>query len=404
MPMHDDVDALVIGAGPAGSSAAILLASAGWRVAIVEKAGFPRRKVCGEYISGAAWELLEELGVGARIASVAGPEVRRVGLFADDVVIDAPMPRAAAFRSGRALGREHLDTILLERARACGAIAREGATCASVRREGEHYRVTVVERGGEAAVRARVVLGAHGAWEAGTLPTHAARSAGAPRDLLGFKAHFRNARLASDLMPLVLFPGGYGGLVTSDDGRTSLSCCVRREALARARERHRGARAGEALLAHIVEANRGVRAALAGAQVDGAWLSAGPIRPAIRRFRADGVFAIGNAAGEAHPIVAEGISMAIQSSFLLCERLARAGRETPEAALAAIAQAYEAAWRRNFATRVRAAALFASLTTHRSTRALSVRVLAALPSILTLGAHWSGKDRALRRVTAMDGA
>jgi len=40
-------DALVIGAGPAGSTAARLLAQAGWSVALVEKSVFPRRKVCG---------------------------------------------------------------------------------------------------------------------------------------------------------------------------------------------------------------------------------------------------------------------------------------------------------------------------------------------------------------------
>src|SRR5258706_10053567 len=78
VPMRDACDALVIGAGPAGTSAAILLASAGWRVTLVEKCEFPRRKVCGEYISGAAWPLLDQLGVGARIASPAGPEVRPV--------------------------------------------------------------------------------------------------------------------------------------------------------------------------------------------------------------------------------------------------------------------------------------------------------------------------------------
>ena len=114
-------DALVLGAGPAGSTAAILLAKAGWNVAIVEKAHFPRRKVCGEYLSGAAWPLLEELGVASRIASIAGPEVHRVGLFADRETLAAPMPRSASFRKGRALGREHLDTLLLEEAVASGA-------------------------------------------------------------------------------------------------------------------------------------------------------------------------------------------------------------------------------------------------------------------------------------------
>jgi flavin-dependent dehydrogenase len=376
--MPKPYDALIVGAGPAGSSAAILLACRGWRVLVMEKAQFPRRKVCGEYISGAAWPLLDELGVGARVAAAAGPEIRRVGLFADDAVMASTMPGAG--RQGRALGREHLDTILVERARECGAEVREGVAC-------ERIDDNV----------ANVVIGAHGAWEAGALPTNAPRRAARPRDLLGFKAHFRNARLPADLMPLVLFPGGYGGMVTTDGGRVSLSCCVTREALARSRASRRGHRAGEALLAHIVDTNRGVRETLLAASLEGAWLSAGPIRPAIRRFRADGIFAIGNAVGEAHPIIAEGISMAIQSSFLLCERLFEAGADASETALEAVGSDYEAAWRRNFAARTRAAAAFAALTTRHPTRAIAVRLLPRLPAFLTLGAHWSGKDRMLRR-------
>src|SRR2546423_14900087 len=56
-------DAIIIGGGPAGATAGILLARAGWRVVIVEKAAFPRRKVCGEFISATTWSLLDEMGI-----------------------------------------------------------------------------------------------------------------------------------------------------------------------------------------------------------------------------------------------------------------------------------------------------------------------------------------------------
>ena len=61
-------DALIIGGGPAGSAAAILLAKAGWRVTIVERKEFPRRKVCGEYLSATNWPLLESLGIAEPFA------------------------------------------------------------------------------------------------------------------------------------------------------------------------------------------------------------------------------------------------------------------------------------------------------------------------------------------------
>lgn len=159
-----------------------------------------------------------------------------------------------------------------------------------------------------------------------------------------------------------------------------------------------GAAAGDAVLAHVRASCRGVRTALAAAVQEGAWLAAGPIRPGLRRLREPGLFAVGNAMGEAHPIVAEGLSMAIQSAWLLCALLApqavapRAGHAEP--VLAALQRAYEHAWRRAFAPRIHAAGLFAGLATHEPTRALAAAVVRAAPALLTLGARWSGKTRA----------
>lgn len=175
----------------------------------------------------------------------------------------------------------------------------------------------------------------------------------------------------------------------------SFSCCIRRDALRRCREEHRGLGAGEAVIAHVAETCRGVREALAGARRDAAWLSAGPIRPGVRCLAQDGIFALGNAAGEAHPLVAEGISMAIQSAWLLGGHLASQGSLSDDALEAAGAQ-YRHSWRRHFSARVRASSLFASLTMSPATQALAIAILAHAPAILTWGAWWSGKSHALR--------
>src|ERR1035437_11110531 len=109
--MTSKFDAVIVGAGPAGSSAAIILARAGWSVALIEKQSFPRRKVCGECIAASNLPLLEALGIGAAFEGAAGPELRQVALMRGDQTIIADLPAAAheKYRWGRALGRETLD-------------------------------------------------------------------------------------------------------------------------------------------------------------------------------------------------------------------------------------------------------------------------------------------------------
>ena len=64
-------------------------------------------------------------------------------------------------------------------------------------------------------------------------------------------------------MPLLSFPGGYGGMVHTDHDCVSLSCCIRRDRLARCRRELPGASAGDAVLAYIMRSCAHVRDALA---------------------------------------------------------------------------------------------------------------------------------------------
>src|SRR3989442_597292 len=112
--------------------------------------------------------------------------------------------------------------------------------------------------------------------------------------------------------------------------------------------------AGDAVLAHIANACSALRDALGGARREGPWLATGPVRPGVRPFFIDGVFVTGNAAGEAHPAIAEGIGMAMQSAAMLCRTLIARPRPDREAA-----SDYEQRWRARAADpRQRAAGRF----------------------------------------------
>ncbi|MEZ4452921.1 MAG: geranylgeranyl reductase family protein [Nannocystaceae bacterium] len=146
-------DAIVVGAGPAGSVAAFDLARAGARVLVVDRAASPRDKACGDALPPAALELLGALGVRVPVAiaerlTFVSPGGRSVS-----------MPRLPGLDAGL-VRRSILDHALLEAAIAAGATHRVSAVTGLLRgRRGEVVGVTT-DRGPE---RAPVVIGADGA-------------------------------------------------------------------------------------------------------------------------------------------------------------------------------------------------------------------------------------------------
>ena len=142
--MNFDCDALVIGAGPAGTASAILLAQAGWHVVIVEQHTYPRRKVCGECIASRYFELLDQLGIGLDFRRAAGPELRRDPAgWEHQRLRPAAMPPCIAgpYRYGRAIGRDWLDTKLLRRAASLGVAVLQPARARAVGGEARRLRM-----------------------------------------------------------------------------------------------------------------------------------------------------------------------------------------------------------------------------------------------------------------------
>ena len=401
-------DAVIVGAGLAGSAAAILLARAGWRVALAERKRFPRRKVCGECLAASNLPLLHALGVGRAFEASAGAELRRVALLAGGARVEAPLPPApsAHHRWGRALGRDALDALLIDAARAAGAEVLQPAAVRRIEGGPGLWRCTVRDAAGEAELRAPVLIDAHGSWEA--LPSERARDGRGRRgaDLLAFKAVFEGAAHAPDTIGVLALDGGYGGIVTAGDGLATVAGCVRRDRLETLRAAAPGARAGD-VFERWLRRCPGVEAALAGARRDGPWLASGPLRPGIRTGIADGLLRVGNAGAEAHPILGEGMSMALQSAALLATRLLdpayglgpAAGATAPAdardvaARLVALQRDHHRAFRREFAPRLGLAAAFAHVAMRPAASGALAGLARACPALLTHGARRGGKVR-----------
>jgi flavin-dependent dehydrogenase len=407
--MRTRFDAIVIGAGPAGSTAAIVLARAGWSVALLEKRRFPRRKVCGECVAASNLPILDALGVGKAFAAAAGPELRRVAFARGDDQVLADLPPAAleGQRWGRALGRESLDTLLRDQAAAAGAtILQPWAVQATSGGPGDwHVDARDLESGLVLELRAPVAIAANGSWEALPAGPRQPRARHRAGDLLAFKAQFRGAAQPEGLLSVLALDGGYGGMVLADQGVTIVACCIRRDRLEACRRARPAARAGEAVQDWLERGCQSVREALATAHRQGPWLAAGPLDPGIRLRADDAMFRIGNAAGEAHPLIGEGMSMALQSAWLLGALLLQRAGPAPlpgdDPASAAwqreVAMRYAAVWKHHFSTRLRLAAGFAHACMRPASSAPLLGATRLWPGLLTRAANWSGKTRDIVR-------
>ena len=96
------LDVLIVGAGPAGTVAAAVLARSGARVRIVDRARFPRDKLCGDTVNPGTLTILRRLGLADRLETRGLPITGMILTGADGVAVEAPYPNGL---QGRALVR-----------------------------------------------------------------------------------------------------------------------------------------------------------------------------------------------------------------------------------------------------------------------------------------------------------
>ncbi len=153
-------DVAVIGGGPAGTATAITLAHAGREVALVDKARFPRDKICGDGLTTGALRLLDDLGL--RPAQVASWQP------VDDVVVRGPGGHEVMFPLPRGQGtyaavarRTDLDATLVDLARTAGVKVLDGHASTGATEHADHVALTV---DGLGEVTAGYAVAADGMW------------------------------------------------------------------------------------------------------------------------------------------------------------------------------------------------------------------------------------------------
>jgi geranylgeranyl reductase family protein len=216
-------DAVVVGAGPAGSATALLLARAGARVLLLDRAQFPRDKPCSEYLSPESTRVLERLGGGLLEAVAGASHARLTGMK-----VVAPSGAAMVGRFGErfsfALPRTSFDTIVRRAAEAAGAEVREGVKVEElVYDRGAVGGVIARETGNgkRETYRARVVVGADG------LRSVVARRLGpvrtSPPRRVAFAAHVADVAGVTDVGEMHVGRTGYVGLGPIGGGVTTVA-------------------------------------------------------------------------------------------------------------------------------------------------------------------------------------
>lgn len=404
--MVTNFDAIIIGAGPAGASCAILLARAGWRVALVEKAVFPRGKVCGGRIAASTFPLLAALGVANELADLCGPPLRRLALIHRNQSISAALPPSADARHpwGRALRRERLDALLVERARRDGVTLFQPWEAHLVRGvPGEiACDISHAHWSDKLTLEAAILIDAQGSPERLPGKTATTPDAQLDSDLLTFKGSFENVDFDAGLLQVSSFEGGYAGLVVAARDTVTLTLSLRRDRLAACRKLLPDHPAADAAAACLAAACGRTGDLLAAAEQRGPWLNAGPLRPGLRMRAASGrVFQVGDAAGAAHPILGDGVDMAIESASLLAQLLIPIDRRGLRGqSFGHLHGVYVNAWHCRFAARIRLAWLIAQL----AMRPALLRPVAPLarhfPALVTGAARFcrnlAGPQRATR--------
>ena len=342
---RESVDALVIGAGPAGAASAALLARDGYDVLVADRAQFPRDKACSEYLSPEAVRVLDRLGVvgaleraGAQPLEgtiVYGPGGARLhGIFGE--------ARPAPFRrTGLSVARRVLDVELVRAARDAGAGVLERTRFEDLVYDGGAVAGAVV-RGprGRRVIRARLVVGADGL-RSGVAGRLGARTRGRLRRV-AFVAHIGGVPGLARSAEMHVGPRGYVGLNPLGDDVANVALVVPAAAAAGAR-----GRAAEFFF-EALERFPGVRGRVDPRQIVRPVLATGPFAARSRRVTADGALLVGDAADFFDPFTGEGICSALRGAELVAAH-AGAALDEPGAPTGRRLAAYRRARVRAFA-------------------------------------------------------
>jgi flavin-dependent dehydrogenase len=353
-------DAVVVGAGPAGSLVARSLALAGASVLLVDRDTFPRWKVCGGCLHPAALSALNAAGLGDLPARLGAVPLSRVLLSTTGA--EAALPLAGNV----SLSRSAFDAALVDEAVAAGVEFRCATSAAAGPAEvrGDSVVVRLRAGGSHADVHARVVVDATGL--AGTVGT--VRPVVSSSARIGVGAVFTEG--GADVQPgdlrMVVGDQGYVGLVLDQDGALTVGAALDASSLSGVRPEQvvNGILQESGLPPLPTEPARG-------------WKGTPPLARGLPSLAEHRLFRLGDAAGYVEPFTGEGMAWALRSALVVLPLVQQSIERWDDALIEQ--------WRRTHANEIgrsqRPCRLVTSALRHRRLVRAGVKLVAVSPSV-----------------------
>jgi flavin-dependent dehydrogenase len=300
------MDAVVVGAGPAGAVAALVLACAGARVRVFDRARFPRFKLCGDSVNPGAGDILARLGLTPALDGALPVD----GMIVTSDAGARCVGRYGPGQHGHMISRHRFDDRVLAAARAAGACVEEGVlVSAPVMADGVVAGVEVVAGGRRCQVKATVVIAADGASSrlarASKLASHARR----PRRW-AVGAYFEDAgdgAGARRFGEMHLRADRYIGIAPLPGGVTN-ACVVTADRAALGDP--------ERLLVDTLRSDRGLEGRFTGARMIMRPVCLGPLAVDACGSGVPGLLLAGDASGFIDPMTGDGLRFALRGGEL----------------------------------------------------------------------------------------
>jgi len=359
------LDAVVVGAGPAGALAARGLALRGQSVWLVDKQRFPRPKVCGCCLNRYAITTLERAGLAGLVERLGGVPLQTLHMIAAGRLARVTLPR------GVSLSRTALDGALIESAQAAGAEFRDGVSVKVQRFGRDADEGHTVAFGDGETVRARCVVVADGLGGSSLSAVAGYEVNAQPASRVGLggvtSEPIAHHRVPHGTIEMACGRDGYLGVVELEDGRLDFAAAIDAAAIKAA--------GGLAGAAERLVRQAGLEPSAWPLDRVERWRATATLTRRRERLAGPGVFVVGDAAGYVEPFTGEGMAWAIAGGAAVAD--------VASAAIAGWTPQQETAWNQQHRQRIQqrqagCRLVAATLRRPRLTRGV-VRTLAACP-------------------------